>query len=175
MKQAVLGLGSNQGDSGSILCQATACFQLLPQTRILRTSQVYQTAPWGYLDQPDFLNAVLLIETELSPSALLGACLGIETVFQRKRSFPNAPRTLDLDLIVMEDIHMVTPELILPHPRFLERAFVLVPLMDIFPEGTAFGVPFREAFDTVEKEGVKPVTMRLFNETQGRVVRREKK
>ncbi len=167
MKQAVLGLGSNQGDSGSILCQAAACFHLLPQTRILRTSQVYQTAPWGYLDQPDFLNAVLLIETELSPSALLGACLGIETAFQRKRSFPNAPRTLDLDLILMEDVHMATPELTLPHPRFLERAFVLVPLMDVFPEGTALGAPFREAFDKVEKKGVKPVTMVLFDATHG--------
>lgn len=154
MKQAVLGLGSNQGNSAEILRSAAAALDLLPQTRVLRTSRVYRTAPWGYLDQPDFLNAVLLIETELSPCALLGACLGIEAAFQRVRTFPNAPRTLDIDLIVMEGVRMNTPELTLPHPLFSERAFVLVPLMDLYPEGRAFGMDFREAFERIEKQGV---------------------
>lgn len=163
MKQAILGLGSNQGDSMQILRQAAVSINLLPQTNILHASPVYRTAPWGYLDQPDFLNAVLLIETELSPSALLGACLGIEAAFQRKRSFPNAPRTLDIDLIVMEGIEMSTQELILPHPRFMERSFVLVPLMDLFPNGTVLGVPFRAAFEKVGKHDVTPIAMGLID------------
>lgn len=161
MKQAVLSIGSNQGDSAEILRGAVSALALLPKTRVLRASRVYRTAPWGYLDQPDFLNADLLIETGLSPSALLGACLGIEAAFDRVRTFPNAPRTLDIDLIIMQDVRMNTPELTLPHPRFLERAFVLVPLNDLFPDGQALDVPFADALKAVGNDGVNPTKITL--------------
>lgn len=159
MSRAVLSVGSNQGNSAEILQRAVAAIDLLPQTRVLQASRVYRTAPWGYLDQPDFLNAALLVETELSPCALLGACLGIEAAFKRVRTFPNAPRTLDIDLIIMQGVHMNTEELTLPHPRFRERAFVLAPLKDLFPNGVALGEPFGDALESVKNQRVTPIEM----------------
>ena len=155
MKRAVLGIGSNQGDSIKILRCAVECIHRLPKTKVIKISSVYKTVPLGYSNQPDFLNAVILVETQLTPSALLGACLGIEAAYHRMRSFPNGPRTLDIDLILMEDVSSNTEELILPHPRFKERAFVLVPLFDIFPEGIALGIPFVKEMYEVKDQGIK--------------------
>lgn len=159
MKQAVICLGSNLGNSAQILPDAVECLSLLPGTSVEKVSGIYRTKPWGYLNQPDFLNAVLLLSTELSPNALLGACLGIETGFQRRRSFKNAPRTLDVDLILYEGVQMNTQELTLPHPRFSERGFVLVPMLEIFPDARALGADFKEAYERADKTGIS-----LYNE-----------
>jgi 2-amino-4-hydroxy-6-hydroxymethyldihydropteridine diphosphokinase len=102
--------------------------------RITGVSSLYETEPVGYLAQPSFLNAVVALDTDLTPGGLLRALLGIERDLGRMRSFPNAPRTLDLDLLLVDNVILDTPELTLPHPRLHERAFVLAPLAEIAPE-----------------------------------------
>lgn len=103
-------------------------------TRLLLTSSLYASAPWGYADQPDFVNAVAAVETELPPRRLLDELLKIETWHGRERSFANAPRTLDLDIALYGDAIVDEERLKIPHPRMHERAFVLAPLAEIAPE-----------------------------------------
>ena len=124
-------MGTNIGNKKENLNDAVEALNLLPNTKIVKASSFYETEPVGYLDQDNFLNACVLLETELSPYALLGACLGIEAGFHRIRTIKNGPRILDLDLLFYENETIDTPDLILPHPRIKERAFVLVPLKDL--------------------------------------------
>lgn len=131
MKQAYIALGTNLGNKTENLNRAVNALSLLPGTKILAVSDIYRTAPVGYANQDDFYNAVVRISTELSPGALLGACLGIEAAMGRLRTRKNGPRVLDLDLLLYEEFESNTPELTVPHPRMLERAFVLTPLCDI--------------------------------------------
>jgi 2-amino-4-hydroxy-6-hydroxymethyldihydropteridine diphosphokinase len=100
---------------------------------VTAVSSLYETDPVGYLDQPPFLNAVVALETALSPADLLHRLLQIEADLGRVRSFQDAPRTLDLDLLLVDDLTLDTPDLTLPHPRLHQRAFVLVPLAEIAP------------------------------------------
>jgi 2-amino-4-hydroxy-6-hydroxymethyldihydropteridine diphosphokinase len=95
---------------------------------------LYETAPWGKTDQPDFLNQVLLVDTKLSPLALLKAILSIEESLGRKRSEKNAPRTIDIDILFYDSLVMEVPGLTIPHPRIAQRRFVLEPLFEIAPE-----------------------------------------
>jgi len=132
MATAYIGLGSNLGDRKTTL--RTAIQRLGTLGRIAGVSSLYETEPVGYLEQPSFLNSVIALDTALAPADLLGALLGIERDLGRMRSFPNAPRTLDLDLLMVDNVVLDTPELTLPHPRLHERAFVLVPLAEIAPE-----------------------------------------
>lgn len=132
MTTAYIGLGSNLGDRMATL--RTAVLRLESLGRIAGISSLYETEPVGYLEQPPFLNAVVALDTELAPGELLSALLRIERDLGRKRSFPNAPRTLDLDLLLVDDLVLDIPELTLPHPRLHERAFVLVPLAELAPE-----------------------------------------
>jgi 2-amino-4-hydroxy-6-hydroxymethyldihydropteridine diphosphokinase len=103
----------------------------LPRTRLTGRSSLYRSAPVGYGAQPDFVNAVAAIETELSAAELLRELQAIEANHGRSRSFPNAPRTLDLDLLLFGDERVNEPDLIVPHPRMHERAFVLRPLTEL--------------------------------------------
>jgi len=114
--------------------QAFAALARLPQTRLTAQSACYRSAPLGYAKQPDFINAVARIETGLTPHDLLQSLLGIEHTFGRVRDFRNAPRTLDLDLLLYGDLIFHEPGLTLPHPRMHERAFVLLPLAEIAPD-----------------------------------------
>lgn len=155
--RAVIGVGTNIGDRAKNLKEAAEALALLPETKVVKMSALYETEPWGYLDQAKFLNAVILVETELSPSALLGACLGIEAGFGRVRLFKNGPRVLDLDLLFYENVTAESKELTLPHPRISERAFVLVPLLDLFPEGTAFGFDIQAALQKVGTDGIQKI------------------
>jgi 2-amino-4-hydroxy-6-hydroxymethyldihydropteridine diphosphokinase len=132
MAVAYIGLGANLGDRLATL--RTAVQRLRTFGRVTAVSSLYETEPVGYQEQPRFLNAVVALETALPPADLLRALLGIERDLGRTRSFPNAPRTLDLDLLLVEDVILDTLELTLPHPRLPERAFVLVPLAEIAPE-----------------------------------------
>jgi 2-amino-4-hydroxy-6-hydroxymethyldihydropteridine diphosphokinase len=143
MKRAVLGLGSNLGDSVETIRRACEALDLLPKTQVLQCSSLYRTKPVGLLDQPDFVNAAVLLKTGLSPRALLGACLGIEAAAGRRRSVKNGPRVLDIDLLLYEGEVSGDEELTLPHPRLHERAFVLVPLADLFPDMHAFELDLR--------------------------------
>jgi 2-amino-4-hydroxy-6-hydroxymethyldihydropteridine diphosphokinase len=113
---------------------AFAALANLPESRVARCSSLYRTAPVGILSQPDFVNAVALLETTLPPEALLDALLDIEARFGRVRRERNGPRTLDLDLLLYDNIELDLPRLTLPHPRLHLRAFVLLPLAEIAPD-----------------------------------------
>lgn len=132
--RAYIGLGANLGDAAATVRTAIAALGQLPHSRLLASSLLYRSAPVGYLDQPDFINAVAAIETDLDAHALLDALLGLEQQFGRERSFRNAPRTLDLDLLLHGELVLHDARLSLPHPRMAERAFVLLPLADIAPD-----------------------------------------
>lgn len=161
MPDAVIGLGANLGDRLAALQAALDAISLLPGTAVTGVSKVYETDPVGYDNQPDFYNCVAAVDTQLSPRALLGALLGIEAAAGRVRLIKNGPRTLDLDLLLYEGAAFSDGELTLPHPRMLERAFVLVPLAALFPEGTALSFPFGEALGRLDRTGVRPTPHRL--------------
>lgn len=131
----VLGLGTNLGDRVGYLEQALEALAHLPHTSVTATSSVYETAAVGYTEQPDFLNMVVAVESELSPRAMLGACLGVEAAIGRVRTFRNAPRVIDIDLLLAQDYEEASPELTVPHPRMTERAFVLCPLQELWESG----------------------------------------
>lgn len=134
MNRAFVALGANIGDAASTLKSALAALDQLAGVRVLRTSSLYRTAPVGVEDQPDFINAVAEIETPLAPHALLAALLALEDRFGRVRDRRWGPRTLDLDLLLYDDLALDTPDLVLPHPRLHLRAFVAVPLAEIAPD-----------------------------------------
>jgi 2-amino-4-hydroxy-6-hydroxymethyldihydropteridine diphosphokinase len=134
MIRAYVGLGANLGEPRRQLTEAIIAMSGLPETRLAGHSSFYRTAPVGYEDQPEFLNAVAALDTRLAPGVLLEGLQGIERRHGRERSFPDAPRTLDLDLLVFGDEQIKRPGLTLPHPRMHERAFVLRPLLELDPE-----------------------------------------
>jgi 2-amino-4-hydroxy-6-hydroxymethyldihydropteridine diphosphokinase len=131
--EAFVGLGSNLGDPVAELDTALAEIAALPATTLISRSSYYLSAPL-HAPGDDYLNAVAHLRTQLAPLALLRALQAIETRHGRLRPFANAPRTLDLDLLLYGDIAIDSPELRLPHPRLHERAFVLVPLAEIAPK-----------------------------------------
>ncbi|MBI1905076.1 MAG: 2-amino-4-hydroxy-6-hydroxymethyldihydropteridine diphosphokinase [Rhodocyclales bacterium] len=132
--RAFIAFGANLGDPGDAYTFAQAQIAALPDTRIIALSALYRTAPVGVSGQPDYINAVLAIDTRLTPEALLEAILAIEQRRGRTRASFRAPRTLDLDLLLYEERVITTPRLELPHPRMHKRAFVLIPLAEIAPD-----------------------------------------
>lgn len=137
---AFIGLGSNLEDPHSQLQRAFAELDRLPDTRLVARSSLYRSAPLGYADQPEFANAVAQIATALTPQALLQALLEIERGHGRERTFRNAPRTLDLDILLYDDMRMHEHGLTLPHPQMHLRAFVLLPLLEIAPDCVIPGI-----------------------------------
>ena len=135
---AYIGLGSNLEDPQSQLRRAFADIDKLPDTRVDARSSLYRSAPIGLLDQPDFVNAVAKIATKLTPQALLQALLHIEHQHGRERTVRNAPRTLDLDVLLYDDMQLHEHGLTIPHPQMHLRAFVLRPLLEIAPD---IGIP----------------------------------
>jgi 2-amino-4-hydroxy-6-hydroxymethyldihydropteridine diphosphokinase len=130
---AYVGLGANLGEPGRQVERALRELDGIPHTRVVKASSLYSSAPLGYASQPPFVNAVAGIETGLDAVQLLGALQAIEARHGRRRSFANAPRTLDLDLLLFGDSTVETAGLAVPHPRMHERAFVLKPLLEIAP------------------------------------------
>ena len=157
MHTAYIALGSNLADPVAQLRRALAALAALPQTRLAAASSLYRSAPVGHAAQPDFVNAAAELSTALAPQALLAALLEIERRFGRERSFRNAPRTLDLDLLLYDAQSIALPGLEVPHPRMHQRAFVLAPLLEIAPEceipgkGRAAALLERCAGQSVEK------------------------
>jgi 2-amino-4-hydroxy-6-hydroxymethyldihydropteridine diphosphokinase len=136
---ACVGIGANLGDAVAAVRGAMHALAALPQTRLLAASRLYRTAAWGRVDQPDFVNAAALLETRLAPRALLEALLEIERQAGRSRQQEDAeqrwgPRVLDLDLLLYGQARIDEPGLCVPHPYLHQRAFVLVPLMDVAPQ-----------------------------------------
>jgi 2-amino-4-hydroxy-6-hydroxymethyldihydropteridine diphosphokinase len=132
-------LGSNLGDRLAALTAAREALAALPATGVVAASRVYETEPQDHDKQPQFLNQVLCLETGLQPRDLLTECQRIENEHGRVRELRFGPRTLDVDILLFQDVESEEPELMLPHPRMLRRAFVLVPLSEIW--GCARGMP----------------------------------
>lgn len=134
MNRAFIALGSNLKEPKQQVLRAIAEMMQLPDSEFVAHSSLYQTTPVGYDNQPDFINAVVEINTKLNPLALLKAILAIEDKHGRERPFPNAPRVLDCDLLWYNNMGLKTPTLTLPHPRMTSRGFVMVPLAEIAPD-----------------------------------------
>lgn len=142
-RQAFVGVGANLGDRWATIRGALGALACAPGIAALETSAVYETAPVGVLDQPQFLNLVVGVETTLTPEALLAVLMDLERAAGRRREQEVrwGPRTLDLDLLLFEDETRAGPALILPHPRMWERAFVTVPLRELTERVGRFGRP----------------------------------
>jgi 2-amino-4-hydroxy-6-hydroxymethyldihydropteridine diphosphokinase len=140
--QAWIGLGGNLGDAVTTLHAALQDLDNLPQTRLVRASKLYRTPAWGVVEQPDFINAVALLDTRLPPRDLLDALLGIERAFGRERHDSErwGPRVLDLDLLLYDSAVIDEPGLRVPHPHLHERAFALLPLVEITPDAFIPGI-----------------------------------
>jgi 2-amino-4-hydroxy-6-hydroxymethyldihydropteridine diphosphokinase len=133
MNLAYIALGANLDDPAATVRAAFGALANLPESRVIKTSSLYSTAPVGLKNQPDFINAVAVLETSLAPEALLDALLDLEQRFGRRRAEKNGPRTLDLDILLYNDLLLDLPCLTLPHPRLHLRAFVLQPLAEVAP------------------------------------------
>ena len=149
-----IALGSNLGDRADYLRRAAEALSLLPDTRLEALSGIYETEPVGYADQPRFYNAAARLESGLSPHALLGCCLGIEAALGRRRTQKDGPRTLDLDLLCGDAPAEHSRELSFPHPRMLERAFVLAPLCEICPDRL-----YHETLERLGLDGVRRLNL----------------
>jgi 2-amino-4-hydroxy-6-hydroxymethyldihydropteridine diphosphokinase len=155
---AFVGLGSNLGDAAATLRLALESLDRLPATRLLRASRLYRTPAWGNTEQPDFVNAVALLHTSLDARALLDGLLGIERSFGRVRRERWGPRVLDLDLLLHGDSVIDEPGLHVPHPHLTERAFVLLPLLEIDPDVVVPGHGRAQAaLATLAYEGIEAV------------------
>lgn len=153
-----LGLGSNLGRREEYLLQAINLLNGVSGIRILKCSNIYETEPVGFVDQPSFLNMAVKGETLLSPHQLLRITSRIEETLGRKRLVRWGPRTIDLDILVYGQLCLDTQELMLPHPRLKERAFVLLPLADIAADLSIPGVgqSVAQLLEKVGQKGVKP-------------------
>ena len=151
MTLAYVGIGSNLEDPRRQVESALGELAQLPGTRLLKKSSLFRSAPVGYRDQPEFVNAVAALETSLQAADLFRELQAVEARHGRKRRFPNAPRTLDLDLLLYGDGESVSgaPGLVLPHPRMHDRAFVLKPLLEIEP---GISIPGRGAASDLLKK-----------------------
>lgn len=159
---ACVGLGANLGDSARTLAEGLTALGDLPQTQLLRASRLYRTPAWGVTEQPDFINAAAVLETSLSPRALLTAMLQIERAAGRVRRDDGSdrwgPRTLDLDLLLYADQVIDEPGLRVPHPHLHERAFALLPLVEIAPETVIPGIgPARDALAAIASDTIQPL------------------
>jgi 2-amino-4-hydroxy-6-hydroxymethyldihydropteridine diphosphokinase len=162
--RAFIALGSNLDGPAAHVARALREIAALPDTELVRTSSFYESPPVGYSAQPHFINAVAEIETSLAPRALLDQLLRVEQDHGRRRQFPNSPRTLDLDIVLYGEQAIREPGLTIPHPRMHERAFVVVPLVEIAPEAPIPGRGMaRDLLNTVDAQSV----VRLPSEFRG--------
>ena len=157
MVEALIGLGGNLGDVRATLEAAVRAFCDGADVRLAARSADYRTPPWGKEDQPPFINACIAVETLLAPRALLQRAMAVERRFGRVRTEGErwGPRTLDIDILTYDELSMDEPGLTLPHPRLLERAFVLVPLVEIRPHAIVSGQPVRAALARLDSAAIE--------------------
>ncbi|HEX2255651.1 MAG TPA: 2-amino-4-hydroxy-6-hydroxymethyldihydropteridine diphosphokinase [Afifellaceae bacterium] len=148
---AALGLGGNLGDRRGFIERALRALDERPGIRITAVSALYETEPWGKIDQPRFLNAAARIATDLAPRALLEAAIAVERSLGRERGERWGPRTIDIDILLYGDARLEEPGLTVPHPRIAERPFVLAPLADIMPEARLAGRPVAKWLDEADR------------------------
>ncbi len=153
--EATLGLGGNLGDPVAAFAQALSRLARHPAVFSLRPSSVFRTAPWGKLDQPEFLNMAVLLETDLPARALLDLCLDLEREGGRERRERWGPRTLDIDILTYGGQTIDEPGLQVPHPRIAERAFVLAPLAEIAPGLSIAGSVVRDLLQAVIDDAIR--------------------
>jgi 2-amino-4-hydroxy-6-hydroxymethyldihydropteridine diphosphokinase len=154
---AFIGLGGNIGDPRVTMAAALAALDADPGVAVESVSSLYRTPPWGITDQPDFLNAAALLSTTLTPRELLARCLETEKSLHRVRDKRWGPRSVDLDVLLFGDFEIDEPGLELPHPRMMDRAFVLVPLHEIEPELAVGGVRLRDRLEELGREGIERI------------------
>ena len=161
MAEALIALGGNVGDVRAAFDRALAMLCDGAAVRLTARSSDYATPPWGIEDQPPFVNCCAVLDTHLTPHALLARAQEIERAFGRDRAGEQrwGPRTLDIDLIAYDDVTMNDATLTLPHPRLFERAFVLVPLAEIVPERMIAGVRVRDASAKVDATGIEKLPL----------------
>jgi len=158
MTIAFVGIGSNLEEPTQQVTRAFAELDGLPHSRVVARSSLYRSAPLGHTEQPDFVNAVAQLETGMPAERLLDELQALESRHGRQRSFANAPRTLDLDLLLFEKLQVKTERLTLPHPRMHERAFVLEPLLEIAPRASIPGIgTARDALDKLAGQAVQKI------------------
>ena len=157
MADALLGFGGNVGDVRATLAKAVALFADGSQAILRARSSDYTTPPWGVTDQPPFINLAIQVETALPPRALLARALEVERALGRDRTRETrwGPRTIDIDLIAYDDLAIDERDLILPHPRLFERAFVLVPLAEIVPDRVIAGRKIKDALAAIDVAGIE--------------------
>ena len=156
MTEAIIALGSNLGYRKSNLNKAIESLRLVPGVKVIKVSNFYETVPFGVPDkQNNYINCCVRISTELSAHALLGDCLGIEAANGRKREFKFSARVLDMDLLLYGGCKYNTQELIVPHPRIRERAFVIIPMGDICENKTFYNFDFSQEFNVIDRSGIK--------------------
>jgi 2-amino-4-hydroxy-6-hydroxymethyldihydropteridine diphosphokinase len=150
----LIALGTNIGNRRANLRVAIAA--LSPKITFIAESAVYETEPWGYIDQPAFLNMVIRAQTDLSPRDLLDHLKSLESTLGRIPTFRNGPRVIDLDILFYDDLVLEMPSLVIPHPRLHERAFVLVPLADVASDWMhpLLGQSVAQLLETVDRRGV---------------------
>ncbi len=154
--ECYIGLGSNLGDREQHIMQAIQAIHQIEQTEVFQCSAVYETDPVGYTDQPAFLNMAVAVQTALPLDRFFNMMLQIEAELGRVRAIRWGPRVIDLDLLLFDDLVMQSENLDLPHPRMFERAFVLVPLLDVLREGNHWFVSANQALEKMgSKEGIK--------------------
>lgn len=156
-ERVFLGLGGNIGDPARLIPEALRRLAATGTTRLVAVSSLYRTPPWGDVDQPEFLNAVAEIRTELSPMDLLAACLAVEAELKRRRTVRWGPRTIDIDIIAFGERRIAQEGLVIPHPRLAARAFVLVPLAEIAPDLVIEGATVADLAAAADRTGIIPV------------------
>jgi 2-amino-4-hydroxy-6-hydroxymethyldihydropteridine diphosphokinase len=157
MTEALIGLGGNVGEVRATLAAAIDALCDGRDVRLLARSSDYRTPPWGVTEQAPFVNACIAVDTLLMPQALLARALDVERAFGRERAREQrwGPRTIDIDLLAYGDVTIDGPQLVLPHPRWLERAFVLVPLAEIVPDRAIAGIRIRDALARIGQDGIE--------------------
>ncbi|MOA05337.1 2-amino-4-hydroxy-6-hydroxymethyldihydropteridine pyrophosphokinase [compost metagenome] len=157
--EAYIALGSNMGEREQLLREAISLIDSHDQIEVRSVSGVYETDPVGYTDQPPFLNMVIAVRTELSPVILLRQLLIFEQQLGRVRDIRFGPRTIDLDLLLYHNVIMNHEELTLPHPRMMERAFVLVPLNDVMAQKHPLRANVKAASEAALRDGKEGITL----------------
>lgn len=155
MTPAYLGLGSNLGDSPRLLRDAVRLLRGVAGLHVTAVSPVYDTVPVGVTGQPNYLNLVVAVTTDLSPGGLLAACQGIENTLGRTRGVRWGARTIDIDILCYDEVVSDDPVVTLPHPRLVQRAFALVPLAAVAPELRVDGLTIRERAAAIDRGGVR--------------------
>lgn len=150
----ILSVGTNLGDRKENIEKCIDSINLMPYTDVIAQSAIYETEPVGYARQENFYNIILKVESIFEPHEMLGACLGIEAAFGRQRTVRFGPRILDVDVIFAENEKIESRNLIVPHPRYHERRFVLEPLLDIFPDGIVYDRDIKPFIEKLEGQEI---------------------